>query len=266
MSGCVSPPSSQVQQEFIDRGMIKIGMNMTEVYSLVKGGNTFAEVPNQNTNPKYLFLTSLNAVYAGKNSKIYLGEATNSNPKSNATPWGNMIGWKLENYRLIKIYDDNISAYDRMISLEKDPKTIPRYVGLKKNYIQYSTQSANNTQSTTASTSSINTADKISQSKQICRDLGFKDGEEKFSDCALKMMSIQFETTNKVASASGGTTQEIIVKHKQDYDIFDAMIDMSNIMLSNNKKSSSSSNSNSNTRCVIGKTNPMYGTTTMNCR
>ena len=112
---------------------------------------------------------------------------------------------------------------------------------------------------------SRNTADKISQSKQICRDLGFKDGEEKFSDCALKMMSIQFETTNKVASASGGTTQEIIVKHKQDYDIFDAMIDVSNSMLSNNKKNSSSS-SNSNTRCVIGRTNPMSGTTTMNCR
>ena len=84
-----------------------------------------------------------------------------------------------------------------------------------------------------------------------------------FADCALKMMSIQFEATNKVASASGGTTQEIIVKHKQDYDIFDAMLDMSRLLAPNNNSSSSSGNQG--TRCVIGKTNPLFGTTTMNC-
>ena len=120
--------------------------------------------------------------------------------------------------------------------------------------------------SSSSQSSSMSTDDKITQSKQICRDLGFKTNTEKFADCALKMMSIQFEATNKVAASSGGTKQEIIVKHKNDYDIFDAMIDMSNAMLSNNKKSSSSSSSNNNTRCVIGRTNPTFGTTTMNCR
>jgi len=123
--------------------------------------------------------------------------------------------------------------------------------------------SNSNTTSTSQSTGS-STNDKIAQSKQICRDLGFKTNTEKFADCALKMMSIQFEATNKVASSSGGTTQEIIVKHKQDYDIFDAMLDMSNALLSNGNNSSSSS-SNNNTRCVIGRTNPTFGTTTMNC-
>jgi len=116
-----------------------------------------------------------------------------------------------------------------------------------------------------ATTKKTSTNDKIAQSKQICRDLGFKTNTEKFADCALKMMSIQFEATNKVAS-SGGTTQEIIVKHKQDYDVWDALLDVSNVLLSDGNNSSSSSNSNSNTRCVIGKTNPMFGTTTMNCR
>ena len=115
-----------------------------------------------------------------------------------------------------------------------------------------------------ATTKKTSTNDKIAQSKQICRDLGFKTNTEKFADCALKMMSIQFEATNKVAS-SGGTTQEIIVKHKQDYDVWDALLDVSNVLLSDGNNSSSSS-SNSNTRCVIGKTNPMFGTTTMNCR
>ena len=105
---------------------------------------------------------------------------------------------------------------------------------------------------------------KLLESKKICEDLGFKANTEKFADCTLKMMSMQFESTNKTASTSGGTTQEIIVKHKQDYDVWDALLDVSNILLSDGNNSSSSS-SNSNTRCVIGKTNPMFGTTTMNC-
>ena len=66
--------------------------------------------------------------------------------------------------------------------------------------------SSSNSNSTS---SGLSTDDKITQSKQICRDLGFKTNTEKFADCALKMMSIQFEATNKVASGSG-TTQEII--------------------------------------------------------
>ena len=135
----------------------------------------------------------------------------------------------------------------------------------KTNYDANSPWATKSNTNTSSSNSGSSTNDKIAQSKQICRDLGFKTNTEKFADCALKMMSIQFEATNKVASSSGGTTQEIIVKHKQDYDIFDAMLDMSNALLSNGNNSSSSS-SNNNTRCVIGRTNPTFGTTTMNCR
>ena len=87
---------------------------------------------------------------------------------------------------------------------------------------------------------SSSSGDKIAQSKQICRDLGFKTNTEKFADCALKMMSLQFTASNKVAS-SGGTTQKIIID--QGYDVWDAMINLSGI-LSNNSSSSSSSGSN----------------------
>jgi len=111
--------------------------------------------------------------------------------------------------------------------------------------------------------SSNNTNDKIAQSKQICKDLGFKVNSEKFADCALKMMSIQFEATNKVASGSG-TKQEIIVKHKQDYDIWDAMLDMSNALSGSSSNNNSSSSGSSGTRCVIQKTHA-WGHTVMNC-
>ena len=145
-----------------------------------------------------------------------------------------------------------------------DNRLMGTFSSVKATYIESWLAGSSNT-NTSSSSSRSSTNDKISQSKQICKDLGFKTNTEKFADCALKMMSIQFEATNKVASGSGGTTQEIIVKHQNDYDIFDAMIDVSNAMLSNNKKSSSSS-SNRGTNCVIGRTNPTFGTTTMNCR
>ena len=88
---------------------------------------------------------------------------------------------------------------------------------------------------------------KIAQSKQICKDLGFKANTEKFADCALKMMSMQFEATNKVTS-SGGTKQEIVVKHKNDYDIWDALLDTSALLRNNNTSNSSSS---SGTNCKV---------------
>ena len=95
------------------------------------------------------------------------------------------------------------------------------------------------TASSGSTQSSSSTKDKITQAKQICKDLGFKTNTEKFADCALKMMSMQFEAGNRVATSSGGTKQEITLKHKQDYDIFDAMIDVSNVMRQSNSSSSS---------------------------
>ena len=119
-------------------------------------------------------------------------------------------------------------------------------------------------QSSTTQSSTTSTKDKITQAKQICTDLGYQPKTEKHADCSMQMMSIQFETTNKVASASGGTTQEVIVTHRNDYDIWDALVDYSRAIDPKNKSTTSSS-SNRGTNCVIGRTNPTFGTTTMNC-
>ena len=113
-------------------------------------------------------------------------------------------------------------------SLSKEKKSKPK----KK-------KTTKKTVSSTTSSQSLSTDPKIVQAKQICKDLGFKTNTEKFADCALKMMSMQFEASNKVATSSGGTKQEITLKHKQDYDIFDAMIDVSNVMRQSNSSSSS---------------------------
>ena len=87
------------------------------------------------------------------------------------------------------------------------------------------------------SSSSSSTDDKIAQAKQICKDLGFKTKTEKFADCSLKMLSMQFEVQNRETSSDGGTQQKIVVN--QGYSVGDAMIALSGIISdANNVRSS----------------------------
>ena len=89
----------------------------------------------------------------------------------------------------------------------------------------------------TSSSQSSSTDDKIAQAKQICKDLGFKTKTEKFADCSLKMLSMQFEVQNRETSSDGGTQQKIVVN--QGYSVGDAMIALSGIISdANNVRSS----------------------------
>ena len=93
------------------------------------------------------------------------------------------------------------------------------------------------TSSSSSSSSSSSTGDKIAQAKQICKDLGFKTKTEKFADCSLKMLSMQFEVQNRESSSDGGTQQKIVVN--QGYSVGDAMIALSGIISdANNVRSS----------------------------
>ena len=89
---------------------------------------------------------------------------------------------------------------------------------------------------TTASTSSSSSGN-IAQAKQICKDLGFKTNTEKFADCSLKMLSMQFEVQNRQALSSGGSQQRIVVN--QGYSVGDAMIALSGIISDANRTRSS---------------------------
>ena len=103
---------------------------------------------------------------------------------------------------------------------------------------------------------------KVSTYKYACNSYfakGFKKKEPK------EKKPKQLPEDNKVASASGGTTQEVIVTHRNDYDIWDALLDFSAAIDPKNKTTTSSSSSNRGTNCVIGRTNSTFGTTTMNC-
>jgi len=93
------------------------------------------------------------------------------------------------------------------------------------------------TSSSSSSSSSSSTGDKIAQAKQICKDLGFKTKTEKFADCSLQMLSMQFEVQNRETLSGGGTQQKIVVN--QGYSVGDAMIALSGIISdANNVRSS----------------------------
>ena len=216
LSGCVSAPSSQVQKEFIDRGMIKIGMNMSDLLSLIDSIESQALVPNA-SDPKYIFLRSS---YYGH---VYLGEATNSNPRSNRAPWTTMIGWKLENYKLIKIYENSVEAYDHLISLEKNAKTKKYWLTLKANHIKYKKNISKTNQSNADSLlSEIPDIEfTITDKKKQCEAIGFEPATEKFADCVLRLVELDVKTqqTNQIALAqSQGNLQVANQLKKQRND------------------------------------------------
>ena len=210
---------------------------------------------------------NINQYFSNFNTEI----TTHYNPKGNPNVWyvfENVTKPSETKFSGCKRGDGTLKAvaFSRQEAIDlANASFVVNYSNFKKiTKREYKEKEKIITTSSSSASSQTSTKDKIIQAKQICTDLGFQPKTEKHADCALKMMSIQFETTNKVASSSGGTTQEVIVTHRNDYDIWDALVDYSRSIDPKNKSTTSSS-SNRGTNCVIGRTNPTFGTTTMNC-
>ena len=231
------------------------------VLSLLLSGNVYANKIPDMKNSVWVILDGTKFTYKfeanGRCSYTYRDIFMKTKTDCQWTQNGNKVTIKPSNNYWTRQL--SISGYDATGSFSNRNGRVDALTA-KASYIENWLSTSSNSISTS------NTNDKITQSKQICKDLGFKVKTEKFADCALQMMSIQFETTNKVASASGGTTQEVIVTHRNDYDIWDALLDFSAAIDPKNKTTTSSSSSNRGTNCVVGRTNPTFGTTTINCR
>mgnify|MGYP001314400705 CR=1 FL=1 len=113
----------------------------------------------------------------------------------------------------------------------------------QKESINISSKSKNSNTTSTSSSSSTN--DKISQSKKICKELGFKANSEKFADCALRMMSLQFEAGSKVSNNDGSSTQKIIVQQQDDFDLGDFFFGLQKIVDDNYRTTNNSSSTSS---------------------
>ena len=122
------------------------------------------------------------------------------------------------------------------LSYAPNDSFVPGAKIFKTNYVASSSNQSTASSSSSQSTST-STDDKIAQAKRICKDLGFKTNTEKFADCSLKMLSMQFEVQNRESSSDGGTQQNIVVN--QGYSVGDAMIALSGIISdANNVRSS----------------------------
>ena len=199
--------------------------------------------------------------YTWSDGTIYAGEYKNGlkhGQGANTWPDGDKYVGEWKNDKMDGIATYIYSDGRKVKSIYKNNEFVKVYVEPVKEKKKVKVAKSSSTQSSTTSTK-----DKITQSKQICSDLGFQPKTEKHADCAMQMMSIQFETTNKVASASGGTTQEVIVTHRNDYDIWDALLDFSAAIDPKNQSTSSSSSSNRGTSCFAQTTTG--GHTIINC-
>ena len=139
--------------------------------------------------------------------------------------------------------DENLAKEDALKNCRKQDKTPCIITRVRSNIVnqvgeKISTErAAAKEKKQVAKKLKTNTDDKIAQAKQICKDLGFKTKTEKFADCSLKMLSMQFEVQNRETSSDGGTQQKIVVN--QGYSVGDAMIALSGIISdANNVRSS----------------------------
>jgi len=105
----------------------------------------------------------------------------------------------------------------------------------------------------------LSSADKIAQAKQVCKELGFKPKSEKFADCALKMVMLDFERT----TTAKNEPQVVIHKNVSNTNIFDelgVLFRQQGII----QDTSRPANNRTNMRCTSSKTG--FGQVVTNCR
>jgi hypothetical protein len=111
----------------------------------------------------------------------------------------------------------------------------------------------------TVQASSSNEDPKITKAKKACRDLGFKPRSERFTDCALKLVMLDFERTTTVKNEP----QVIINKNVSDTNIFDelgVLFRQQGII----QDTSRPANTRNNIRCT--STTTAFGQVVTNCR
>ena len=100
---------------------------------------------------------------------------------------------------------------------------------------------------------------KITKAKKACRDLGFKPRSERFTDCALKLVMLDFERTTNAKNEP----QVIINKNVSDTNIFDelgVLFRQQGII----QDTSRPANTRNNIRCT--STTTKFGQVITNCR
>ena len=104
LSSCASAPGGNIQKTLMDEGSIKIGMNLETLTNTLGGsGAYFIDWMKINKIYKYAYLTPYTSQYGpdSYNNKYYSFEQIVSGKNS-----------RIDNYKLIKIWDDVIDAHN----------------------------------------------------------------------------------------------------------------------------------------------------------
>jgi len=128
LSSCASAPGGNIQKTLMDEGSIKIGMNLETLTNTLGGsGAYFIDWMKINKIYKYAYLTPYTSQYGpdSYNNKYYSFEQIVSGKNS-----------RIDNYKLIKIWDDVIDAHNYYIKILPEDKVKNRFLKSKAWYLR----------------------------------------------------------------------------------------------------------------------------------
>ena len=244
LNGCATVPSQQVQKQLIDQGTIKTGMSYSKVLDILGGSG--AAIPiypfrGKGTANEHVYLEP----FVEYNSKSYYYSFKADTSKKTWAGW-----YKLNFYRLDKIWNSYPEMLDYYLSIASNPKDIQFLANKKTSIERYESNKSASSNST-----GNNTQSKISQAKEVCTEIGFEPGSDKFSDCTSQVVQMNFEL-EKSQQAS-----KIVVK---DADAgWDALIKLGEELRTGGSQKTTSTVTNRPRRCVSQAT--VYGQVITNC-
>tara|TARA_Y100000741_G_scaffold10103_1_gene8302 strand:- start:99 stop:1004 length:906 start_codon:yes stop_codon:yes gene_type:complete len=169
-----------------------------------------------------LILINLIVVSHAKSETIYDIKSKNKNtivieafePINHTQQINNKINF--QEIKKIALNHCNTNEVDWDTSFKRGSKFNGVYQANRLKSITY-TFSCETTSST--ETVKISNSDKLSASKQICADLGFTSGTEKFGECVLEIMSINFTDSKKVANTNSNQSNNDVSSSRYSYQV-----------------------------------------------
>ena len=245
MSGCATSPSKVVQKQLIDQGNIKIGMDLKTVLQILPGSYNYFP---------FRYADELNYTYILPNTGNWNDETYMYGFKADAAVKKDMWGIP-KSFKLVKIWNSKLDMLDAYLKIATHPKDIASLT-VDKTYVLRNIENKRNNESSSSASSSSNT-NKVAEAKLACTDLGFKPQTEKFAECALKFVTLDFERTTSAKN------EPQVVIHKNDVNVWDelgVLFRQQGII----QDTSRPVNTRTNMRCTSSKTG--FGQVVTNCR
>ena len=211
LSGCATPPpSNELQKQLIDQGDIKIGMSYLEIKILI---DTMTFYPP-------LRKTSKRFIYGTTNSGSDVTYGFEMDEELKFTLYSDKV---LDKYKLVKIFQSSLERYNYYLSKEpihmKDKLKLMKHKNMildHQAHVAKQEKQKEEENKSEAEKIQIELAEMINKAKDTCKTLGFEEGTDKFTDCALKLYTQEVDNIvalkvaeQKVSSSSSSGSMTI---------------------------------------------------------